>query len=60
MIAAAMDETLKHGEQQPETITQLRQQLVTAQESAKLVNDCGLQFDGSLALHKARKWLVAK
>ena len=28
--------------------------------SGKLVNDCSLQFDGSLALHKGRKWLVAK
>jgi hypothetical protein len=28
--------------------------------SGKLVNDCGLQFDGSLTLHKGRKWLVTK
>lgn len=35
MIAAAMDEDSKHGEQQPETVTQLRQQLVTAQQAAK-------------------------
>ena len=35
MNAAVMDENLNYGEQQPETITQLRQQLVIAQEAAK-------------------------
>jgi hypothetical protein len=36
---------------------------IAATESGSLrarMKSCGLQFDGSLALHKGRKWLVAK